>query len=200
MTLRIAPTPAAVALPPAPLAPPAPLMSAPVAPVMARDHFTWQAPKPVAPLPQAQRNRGGWDDLGAMIVNYAFSFPLAGVGALIGVGLGNPVLGASLAVAGGSAIGLLVTGSELWFGTRPDANPPVRGSLITASLIPAGLTLAGAGVGALVAGSAAAVATGAVVAVGLPWVLLAGHLAWQRWKRSDPPAPPPEESIIPVDG
>lgn len=167
---------------------------APVSPVMAPDQFVRPPLPPASPTPRVQRSPGGWDDLVAVLASFGLSFPLAGVGALAGVFLGNPVLGASLAVAGGSALGVLLAGHELWAGTRPGANPPVRWKMVLGSLIPAGLTLAGAGVGALVAGAgsaavAGAVATGAVIGVSLPWLLLVGNIIRTRLQ----PVPPPVE-------
>jgi hypothetical protein len=143
-----------------------------------------------------QRSPGGWDDIAGTLASFALSFPLAGVGAIVGAVCGNPVLGASLAVVGGSALGALIAGHEVWGGSRPGANPPVRWAMVRSVLVPTGLTLAGAGVGALLAGplgaaAAGAVATGAVVGVGLPWLWLVSQLVKARFE----PAPPPPDGL-----
>ncbi|MEB3196320.1 MAG: hypothetical protein VKP62_03865 [Candidatus Sericytochromatia bacterium] len=175
-------------LPPQPLAAPAP--PAPLPP-MAPDQ--WLAPPlPAQPGPvRVTRGGGGFDDLVAVLASFGLSFPLAGTGALVGVWAANPVLGASLAVIGGSLVGVLIAAEEIWKGSRPGASPPVRWKMVTGALIPAGLTAAGAAIGAAVVGTAGAVATGACIGVGLPFALLLGAIIRARLEnRNGGPTPP----------
>ena len=194
-------TPIPVPLAPLPVAPPPPVAPVPLAPpampvkpaspVMAPDQVAWQTPRPAVQQPVAQRSPGGFDDIVAVIGSFGLSFPLSGLGAMVGVWAANPVLGATLAVVGGSLLGVLIAGHEVWSGSRPGANPPVRWGMVKGAMIPAGLTLAGAGLGAMLAGPAGGVAVGATIGVGLPWLWILGSVIRARFERIPPPVDGP---------
>jgi hypothetical protein len=133
--------------------------------------------------------RGGWEDLVAPIVTAAMGLPLAGAGALIGTMLGGPVAGAWAAAVGGSLVGVVVAGQEIWGGTRPGATIPVRWKMVGLALAPVGLNAVGAGIGYAVAGTASAVMAGTLLAAAIPFTLLWGTVLVNRWRDRNLPVP-----------